>query len=279
MWSPHLRPEIRFLLPSVAGFLMRDPLSESESCVTTDGQSASLTWSKTPIWGLRPDFYYCQKVAGLLMWGALWREDGYVVYNYCWPSPAQSFLGPSSVGLPTIFYCLKFETSFSSPPTTRRATVEVHDPASTWDALSVEVKVMLWPTVSPPVCLGIKHSSRAYDQIFITVRHLQACWCAGLSLTRVWVCRLPESQSAVIGLLSIYMYNLHFSCYKIYVYTTYTRPLSVKVKVTLRLTVGQSVLVSYCLTVTVLSSWGALSDERTDLSLSESLSAVISHLS
>jgi hypothetical protein len=31
-----------------------------ESYVTTDGQSATLSWNKAPIWGLRPDFYYCQ---------------------------------------------------------------------------------------------------------------------------------------------------------------------------------------------------------------------------
>jgi hypothetical protein len=36
-----------------------------------DGQSASLSWNKAPIWGLWPDFYYCLTVAGLLMWGAL----------------------------------------------------------------------------------------------------------------------------------------------------------------------------------------------------------------
>jgi hypothetical protein len=30
--------------------------SESESHVTTDGQSASLSWYKAPIRGLRPDF-------------------------------------------------------------------------------------------------------------------------------------------------------------------------------------------------------------------------------
>jgi hypothetical protein len=48
--------------------------SESESYVTTDGQSASLSWNKAPIWGLRPDFYYCQTVAGLLMWGILSDE-------------------------------------------------------------------------------------------------------------------------------------------------------------------------------------------------------------
>jgi hypothetical protein len=48
--------------------------SESESYVTTDGQSATLSWNKTPIWGLRPDFYYCQTVAGLLTWGAVSDE-------------------------------------------------------------------------------------------------------------------------------------------------------------------------------------------------------------
>jgi hypothetical protein len=34
--------------------------------ITTDGQSASLSWCQAPIWGLRPDIYYYQTVAGLL---------------------------------------------------------------------------------------------------------------------------------------------------------------------------------------------------------------------
>jgi hypothetical protein len=49
---------------------------------------------------------------------------------------------------------------------------------------------MLQPTASRPVCLGVKHPSGAYDQIFITVRHLRVCSCGALSLMRERVCRL-----------------------------------------------------------------------------------------
>jgi hypothetical protein len=77
----------------------------------TDGQSASLSWCKAPIWGLRPNFYYCQTVCGFADVGrSVWRENRYAVYNCCWSSPAQSFLGPRPAGLLTIFYCLRFET-------------------------------------------------------------------------------------------------------------------------------------------------------------------------
>jgi hypothetical protein len=48
--------------------------SRVEAYVTTDGQSASVSWNKAHIWGLQPDLYYCQTVAGLLMWDAL--SDG-----------------------------------------------------------------------------------------------------------------------------------------------------------------------------------------------------------
>jgi hypothetical protein len=57
----------------------RTTQSESESYVTTDGQSASLSWNKAPIWALRPDFYYCRTVAGLLMWGTLSDKRHYTV--------------------------------------------------------------------------------------------------------------------------------------------------------------------------------------------------------
>jgi hypothetical protein len=105
--------------------------TESESYVTTDGQSASLSWNKAPIWGLRPPFCYCQTVAGLLMWVSLSDErTGLLPMLLAFANIV--ILRSESRG--TREHILLFSDSrlpFSSPPTTRRATVEVFDPAST----------------------------------------------------------------------------------------------------------------------------------------------------
>jgi hypothetical protein len=39
----------------------------------------------------------------------LWYENGSVVYNCSWPSPAKLFLRSSPAGLISIFYCIRFE--------------------------------------------------------------------------------------------------------------------------------------------------------------------------
>jgi hypothetical protein len=83
---------------------------ESQSYVTTDYQSASLSWNKALILGLRPDFYYCCWFVDVGR--SLRREDGSVVCSCCWPSPEQSFSGQSCLGLATIFHC--FVASYDS---------------------------------------------------------------------------------------------------------------------------------------------------------------------
>jgi hypothetical protein len=50
----------------------------------TDDQSASLSWNKAPMSGLRPDFHYCRTIAGLLMWCGLSDERtglSFTMYN------------------------------------------------------------------------------------------------------------------------------------------------------------------------------------------------------
>jgi hypothetical protein len=77
-------PRTRSILVLVLRLTSEKVKVTSQSYVMTDGQSASLSWNKAPIWGLRPDLYYCQTVAGLLMWGALSDERtglSFTMYN------------------------------------------------------------------------------------------------------------------------------------------------------------------------------------------------------
>jgi hypothetical protein len=104
----------------------------------TDGQPASLSWKKALIWGLRPDFYYCQTVAGLLMWGALsekWTGLSFTIAA----GPRQR--SHSRVRVPT---ASDSRLPSSSPPTTRRVTVEVLNLASTRDTTNVRLTTAIY---------------------------------------------------------------------------------------------------------------------------------------
>jgi hypothetical protein len=59
------------------------------------------------------------------------QDDGSVFCICCWSLQAQSFSGPSPLELATYFTASDLRLPFSSPPTTRRVTVEVSDLAST----------------------------------------------------------------------------------------------------------------------------------------------------
>jgi hypothetical protein len=102
------------------------------SYVPTDGQSASLSWNKSPSWGLRPHFYYCQTLTNLLMWGALSDERTGLSFTIA-AGPCQCSHSRDRIPRDSRQYFTLSDSRilFSSPPTTRRVTVQVFDPVST----------------------------------------------------------------------------------------------------------------------------------------------------
>jgi hypothetical protein len=137
----------------------------------------------------------------------LWREDGSVFCMCRWSLPAQSFSGPSPLGLATLFYCLRFETSIF---------VAYYDTQGHGGGIRPRLHMgPNWSTPPLDSCLCESESQSyvmtdgqsaslswykapiwAYDQIFIAVRNteyvgqLWVCWYGALSLTRGQVCRL-----------------------------------------------------------------------------------------
>jgi hypothetical protein len=87
---------------------------------TTDGQSASLSWNKAPICGLWPDFYYCQTVAGLLMWGALSDERTGLSFTIAAGLASAVILGSESRGSRDHILVYKFR-NFTFRPLLRLA--------------------------------------------------------------------------------------------------------------------------------------------------------------
>jgi hypothetical protein len=133
----------------------------------------------------------------------LCREDGSVFCICCWPSPAQSFSAPSPLALVTIFYCLRFETSLSSPPTTLRVTVEVFEPASTQVAAGVWVWVTLRLTVCQSVCLGIEPRPELMARYLLLFDNFCIVFGGGRPLWREGGSVFCQSLSAVISQLSV----------------------------------------------------------------------------
>jgi hypothetical protein len=104
----------------------------------TDGQSASLSSNKVPIWGLRPDLYYCQTVIGLLISGALSDERTGLLF--------------ARVTVSSIVYCQYVQLTFYmllnvNYSEQRRVVAYCRQPASTV-TLGIEPRWDPWPYIS-----------------------------------------------------------------------------------------------------------------------------------
>jgi hypothetical protein len=115
-----------FLASSILGLMARP---ESESSVTTEGQPASLSWNKAPVWGLRPDFCYYLTVAGLLIWGTLSDERAGLSFTIAFgPRQRSHFQDHIPCNSWLYFTVSDSRLPYLSHPTTRRVTVEVFEP-------------------------------------------------------------------------------------------------------------------------------------------------------
>jgi hypothetical protein len=60
-------------------------------------------------------YFFNWTLAVIVLMKHLWWEDKSVVYNCCWPSPAQSVSGPSPAGFMPIIYCRLLQPEAPSP--------------------------------------------------------------------------------------------------------------------------------------------------------------------
>jgi hypothetical protein len=140
---------------------------------------------------------------------SLWREDESVVYNCCWPSPEQSLSGPSLVGLVTIFYCLRLETSLS---------VASYDSQGYGGGIPPRLHCRESTTVSE-----LYYNRQSVGQfVLVSSTHLELttrflllshncgfidCWAP--SLTRVWVCLLLCTMYTIFAFYMLSCIILH----------------------------------------------------------------------
>jgi hypothetical protein len=141
----------------------------------------------SPICGSWPDLYYFLTVTVLFLWGAFSDERISLFLYMLLALASVMFLKLESLGTRDHLLLSQIrEFPF-------RLHLRLAGPR--WRYLNLLPHEWWTELKKSKLCydrrsVGVKHPSKAYDQIFITVRQLQVCWCGALSLTRVRVCRL-----------------------------------------------------------------------------------------
>jgi hypothetical protein len=95
--------------PAVVSQYFNASQSQSQKCITTDDDSAILSWNQARMWGPWPivsSFLLLPlSSCGFVYVGhSLWREDGSVLNSCCCASAGQFSSGSSPARLMTIFY-------------------------------------------------------------------------------------------------------------------------------------------------------------------------------
>jgi hypothetical protein len=123
----------------------------------------------------------------------LWREDGSVVYNCCWPSPARLFSGLSPAGLMTIFYCLGFAWRAGFVVYLRQDGTE-----NTISKISSIVECLLFSeeTLLPLRCLTLAASS-CYSSLTLSLVYISSVAMNVFAPDLFWSDRL-SSECAVV---------------------------------------------------------------------------------
>jgi hypothetical protein len=120
------------------------------SHIATDGQSVNKSWCWAPF-GLITKYLLPFDSYGFVFVGhPLWREDGSVFFICSSYLPVQCFSGPISLGLVTIFYCLRNCWCYSVSQSQSNIATDGQSASKSW----------------------CQAPSGAHEQIFITVWQL-----------------------------------------------------------------------------------------------------------
>jgi hypothetical protein len=166
--------------------LSRLPLSESKLLYDWRSTADQFILTKSPLRLTTRDFIFQRNTCGYCPYVTSSLTRGWVCRLQFLALPSQSFSGASPARVITTIYCLKFETSqtrrvrspylyrpgngwpsyvprhwvpLSSLPTTRKATVEISDPASTLEIMSplkAETTLFLQQTSEHPAIHGTR---------------------------------------------------------------------------------------------------------------------------